>query len=114
MHEFKRTPFRLHYDVFEEIGSGQFAVVRRCVKRSTGVEFAAKFIRKRKTSTSRRGVPMEDIVREVEILCQMNHDNVISLHDVYDNGSEVILVMELVKGGELFGHFSTIQRIAVI
>lgn len=40
------APFEQHYEVEEEIGSGQFAVVRRVRKRATGELFAAKFIRK--------------------------------------------------------------------
>uniref|UniRef100_A0A674NFT6 Death-associated protein kinase 1 n=1 Tax=Takifugu rubripes TaxID=31033 RepID=A0A674NFT6_TAKRU len=68
------------YDIGNELGSGQFAVVRRCRHRSTGVEYAAKFIKKRRSKSSRRGVSREDIERE----------------------AEVILILELVAGGELF------------
>ena len=40
------APFEQHYEVEEEIGSGQFAVVRRVRRKATGELFAAKFIRK--------------------------------------------------------------------
>uniref|UniRef100_A0A3Q3APX8 non-specific serine/threonine protein kinase n=1 Tax=Kryptolebias marmoratus TaxID=37003 RepID=A0A3Q3APX8_KRYMA len=84
------------------VGSGQFAVVRRCRHRSTSVEFAAKFIKKRRSKSSRRGVTREDIEREVNILKEIQHPNIIMLHEVFENKAEVILILELVAGGELF------------
>uniref|UniRef100_A0A6I8PH50 Death associated protein kinase 1 n=1 Tax=Ornithorhynchus anatinus TaxID=9258 RepID=A0A6I8PH50_ORNAN len=91
-----------YYNTGEELGSGQFAVVKRCRERSTGVQFAAKFIRKRRSRSSRRGVSREDIEREVAILRQIRHPNLVALHDVYETGSDVVLILELVAGGELF------------
>nr|XP_020661485.1 death-associated protein kinase 1 isoform X2 [Pogona vitticeps] len=91
-----------HYEVGEELGSGQFAVVRKCREKSTGAQYAAKFIKKRRTKSSRRGVSREDIEREVNILKEIQHPNVITLHDVYESKMDVILILELVAGGELF------------
>ncbi|KAF0034281.1 hypothetical protein F2P81_014347 [Scophthalmus maximus] len=84
------------------LDSGQFAVVRRCRHRGTGVEYAGKFIKKRRSKSSRRGVTREDIEREVDILKEIQHPNIITLHDVFENKAEVILILELVAGGELF------------
>ncbi|XP_036454240.1 death-associated protein kinase 1 [Colossoma macropomum] len=91
-----------YYEIGDELGSGQFAVVRKCRKKSTGLEYAAKFIKKRRSKSSRRGVTKEDIEREVSILKEIQHPNVITLHDVFENKNEVILILELVAGGELF------------
>lgn len=91
-----------HYEIGEELGSGQFAVVRKCREKSTGEQYAAKFIKKRRTKSSRRGVSREDIEREVNILKEIQHPNVITLHDVYESKMDVILILELVAGGELF------------
>jgi len=55
---------------------------------------AAKFIRKRR-STGRMGQKIEDINREIEILREIEHENIIKLLEVFDNGNEVILVLEL-------------------
>ncbi|RVE67834.1 hypothetical protein OJAV_G00085590 [Oryzias javanicus] len=90
------------YEIGEELGSGQFAVVRRCRHRSSGAEFAAKFIKKRRSKSSRRGVSREDIEREVNILKEIQHPNIITLQEVFENKAEVILILELVAGGELF------------
>uniref|UniRef100_A0A7I4Y1A2 Non-specific serine/threonine protein kinase n=1 Tax=Haemonchus contortus TaxID=6289 RepID=A0A7I4Y1A2_HAECO len=103
--KFNEAPFDAVFDVGDELGSGQFAVVRKVVKKATGEEFAAKFIKKRRYATSRRGVTRANIEREVSVLRTVGgHSNVIELHEVYETPSDVILVLELVSGGELFDH----------
>lgn len=99
---FKQQKVEDVYEIGEELGSGQFAIVKKCQERSTGVEYAAKFIKKRQSRASRRGVRREEIEREVNILQQILHANIIKLHDVYENRTDVVLILELVSGGELF------------
>uniref|UniRef100_A0A8B9EQM4 Death-associated protein kinase 1 n=1 Tax=Anser cygnoides TaxID=8845 RepID=A0A8B9EQM4_ANSCY len=99
---FRQENLEEHYETGEDLGSGQFAVVKKCREKNTGQQFAAKFIKKRRTKSSRRGVSREDIEREVSILKEIRHPNVITLHDVYENKTDVILILELVAGGELF------------
>lgn len=82
--------------------SGQFAIVRKCRQKGTGKEYAAKFIKKRRLSSSRRGVSREEIEREVSILREIRHPNIITLHDIFENKTDVVLILELVSGGELF------------
>ncbi|XP_061013319.1 death-associated protein kinase 2-like isoform X2 [Dama dama] len=75
---------------------GQFAIVKKCRKKSTGLEYAAKFIKKRQSRASRRSVCLEEIQREVSILRRVLHPNVITLHDVFENRTDVVLILELV------------------
>ncbi|XP_017260998.1 death-associated protein kinase 2 isoform X1 [Kryptolebias marmoratus] len=102
MAAFKHQNVEDFYDVGEELGSGQFAVVKRCKEKTTGTQYAAKFIKKRPSRVSRRGVKREEIEREVDILQQIRHPNIVELHDVYENRTDVVLMLELVSGGELF------------
>ncbi|XP_043481239.1 calcium/calmodulin-dependent protein kinase type II alpha chain-like [Leptopilina heterotoma] len=44
------TRFSDNYDLKEELGKGAFSVVRRCVQKSSGLEFAAKIINTKKLS----------------------------------------------------------------
>ncbi|KAK0146522.1 Calcium/calmodulin-dependent protein kinase type II delta 2 chain [Merluccius polli] len=44
------TRFTDEYQLFEELGKGAFSVVRRCVKISSGQEYAAKIINTKKLS----------------------------------------------------------------
>ncbi|KAM7103035.1 death-associated protein kinase 2 isoform 2-T3 [Ciconia maguari] len=99
---FKQQKVEDIYEIGEELGSGQFAIVKKCRDKSTGVEYAAKFIKKRQSRASRRGVRREEIEREVTILQQILHANIIKLHDIYENKTDVVLILELVSGGELF------------
>jgi len=62
--------------------SGQFAHVHRVVEKNSQNEYAAKFIKKKRLETSRRGVAREDIRKEIMILAEMEHANVIYLHQV--------------------------------
>ncbi|CAB1338841.1 unnamed protein product, partial [Coregonus sp. 'balchen'] len=78
---FKQQRVEDFYHIGEELGSGQFAIVKRCREKSTGLEFAAKFIKKRQSRSSRRGVRREEIEREVNILQQTQHPNIVTFHD---------------------------------
>ncbi|GAB0194011.1 death-associated protein kinase 2 [Grus japonensis] len=111
---FKQQKVEDVYEIGEELGRleclkhypvkecGQFAIVKKCREKSTGMEYAAKFIKKRQSRASRRGVRREEIEREVTILQQILHANIIQLHDIYENKTDVVLILELVSGGELF------------
>mgnify|MGYP002153712855 FL=1 len=68
--------------------------MRRCKEKSSGKEYAAKFIRKRRGG-GRRGAKMEDIQREIEVLSETSHRNIINLYEVYEANREVILILEL-------------------
>uniref|UniRef100_A0A8I6GL62 non-specific serine/threonine protein kinase n=1 Tax=Rattus norvegicus TaxID=10116 RepID=A0A8I6GL62_RAT len=102
MSTFRQEDVEDHYEMGEELGSGQFAIVRKCQQKGTGMEYAAKFIKKRRLPSSRRGVSREEIEREVSILREIRHPNIITLHDVFENKTDVVLILELVSGGELF------------
>ncbi|XP_038055671.1 serine/threonine-protein kinase DCLK1-like [Patiria miniata] len=85
------------YEVGRVIGDGNFAVVKECLNRGTKMEFALKIINKRKC------VGKEKMIQnEVSILRQVQHPNIIQLIEEFDTPSELFLVMELVKGGDLF------------
>lgn len=99
---FKQQKVEDLYVISDELGSGQFAIVKRCREKKTGIEYAAKFIKKRQSQISRRGVTREEIEREVNILRGIQHPNIVTLQDVYENKTDVVLILELVSGGELF------------
>ena len=68
--------------------------MKKCLNKETNIEYAAKYIRKRRGG-GRRGAKMEDIKKEVDILHQIDHPNIIQLYEVYETKLEVILVLEL-------------------
>ncbi|RMC13669.1 hypothetical protein DUI87_08746 [Hirundo rustica rustica] len=85
------------YKVGKVIGDGNFAVVKECVERSTGKEFALKIIDKGKCCGKEHLIE-----NEVSILRRVKHPNIIMLIEEMDTPTELYLVMELVKGGDLF------------
>ena len=42
------------------------------------------------------------LVNEIYIMRKMNHENIIGLHEVYEGEQHIYLVLDLLKGGELF------------
>ncbi|KAG9263704.1 serine/threonine-protein kinase DCLK1a isoform X1 [Astyanax mexicanus] len=93
------------YRVGRMIGDGNFAVVHECVERSTGRAYALKIINKGKC----RGKE-QMIQNEVAILRRVKHPNVVLLIEEMDTYSELYLVMELVKGGDLFDAITSATR----
>ncbi|XP_069576510.1 ribosomal protein S6 kinase alpha-1 isoform X1 [Brachyistius frenatus] len=88
----KNLLFSDGYVLKEDIGMGSFSVCKRCVHKTTNTEYAVKMIDKTSTDPS----------EEIEILLRYGqHPNIITLKDVYDNGKQVFLVTELMRGGEL-------------
>ncbi|XP_066137152.1 serine/threonine-protein kinase DCLK2 isoform X2 [Saccopteryx bilineata] len=85
------------YKIGKVIGDGNFAVVKECVDRSTGKEFALKIIDKAKCCGKEHLIE-----NEVSILRRVRHPNIIMLVEEMETVTELFLVMELVKGGDLF------------
>ncbi|XP_013858751.1 serine/threonine-protein kinase DCLK1a isoform X2 [Austrofundulus limnaeus] len=93
------------YKVGRMLGDGNFAVVRECVELSTGREYALKIINKGKC----RGKE-HMIQNEVAILRRVKHPNIVLLIEEVDTYGELYLVMELVKGGDLFDAITSANR----
>uniref|UniRef100_A0A3P9IAH9 Serine/threonine-protein kinase DCLK2 n=1 Tax=Oryzias latipes TaxID=8090 RepID=A0A3P9IAH9_ORYLA len=85
------------YKVGKVIGDGNFAVVKECVERATGQEFALKIIDKARCSGKEHLIE-----NEVAVLRRVRHPSIIQLMEVDETPTQLFLVMELVKGGDLF------------
>ncbi|KAJ8771512.1 hypothetical protein K2173_026689 [Erythroxylum novogranatense] len=88
------------YVLGEQLGWGQFGVIRGCTDKLTGEVLACKSISKDRlvTSDDARSVKLE-----IEIMTRLSgHPNVVDLKAVYEDEDYVHLVMELCAGGELF------------
>ncbi|XP_076296517.1 calcium/calmodulin-dependent protein kinase II isoform X28 [Lasioglossum baleicum] len=92
------TRFSDNYDLKEELGKGAFSVVRRCVQKSTGHEFAAKIINTKKLTAR----DFQKLEREARICRKLQHTNIVRLHDSIQEENCHYLVFDLVTGGELF------------
>ncbi|XP_030019482.1 calcium/calmodulin-dependent protein kinase type II delta chain isoform X11 [Sphaeramia orbicularis] len=92
------TRFTDEYQLYEELGKGAFSVVRRCVKKSSGQEYAAKIINTKKLSARDH----QKLEREARICRLLKHPNIVRLHDSISEEGFHYLVFDLVTGGELF------------
>uniref|UniRef100_A0A671TD94 calcium/calmodulin-dependent protein kinase n=1 Tax=Sinocyclocheilus anshuiensis TaxID=1608454 RepID=A0A671TD94_9TELE len=92
------TRFTDEYQLYEELGKGAFSVVRRCVKKSTSQEYAAKIINTKKLSARDH----QKLEREARICRLLKHSNIVRLHDSIAEEGFHYLVFDLVTGGELF------------
>ncbi|XP_051953407.1 calcium/calmodulin-dependent protein kinase type II subunit beta-like isoform X11 [Xyrauchen texanus] len=92
------TRFTDDYQLYEELGKGAFSVVRRCVKLSTGQEYAAKIINTKKLSARDH----QKLEREARICRLLKHPNIVRLHDSISEEGFHYLLFDLVTGGELF------------
>ncbi|XP_059422529.1 calcium/calmodulin-dependent protein kinase type II subunit gamma-like isoform X11 [Carassius carassius] len=92
------TRFTDENQLYEELGKGAFSIVRRCVKKSTGQEYAAKIINTKKLSARDH----QKLDREARICRLLKHPNIVRLHDSISEEGFHYLVFDLVTGGELF------------
>ncbi|KAE8750775.1 hypothetical protein FOCC_FOCC002485, partial [Frankliniella occidentalis] len=58
--------------IFSPVYRGAFSVVRRCVQKSTGLEFAAKIINTKKLSAR----DFQKLEREARICRKLQHPNI--------------------------------------
>lgn len=102
--------FYAKYEPKEVLGRGGCSVVRRCIEKETGQQFAAKIIDLSDSSTD--GV-YEATMREVEVLRLVaGHPFIIELHDVFESSTFIFLVFELCEHGELFDHLTTVVTLS--
>ncbi|XP_078247229.1 calcium/calmodulin-dependent protein kinase type II subunit gamma isoform X22 [Pogona vitticeps] len=92
------TRFTDEYQLYEELGKGAFSVVRRCVKKTSSQEYAAKIINTKKLSARDH----QKLEREARICRLLKHPNIVRLHDSISEEGFHYLVFDLVTGGELF------------
>jgi len=87
------------YDVHELLGSGSFGDVKRVVHRESGREYACKIMSLHKIKVNNLGAQVK---REISVLRQLDHVNVVKLIEVLKNKKHMFIICELVKDGDLF------------
>ncbi|XP_055998357.1 serine/threonine-protein kinase DCLK2-like isoform X3 [Ostrea edulis] len=85
------------YDLGRTLGDGNFAIVRQSKLKAGGGEYAMKVIDKPKLKGKEHMVE-----NEIEIMKDCHHPNIVKLYEEYETSDKIYLVMELVKGGDLF------------
>jgi len=101
--------FYQKYDPKEVIGKGLSSVVRKCVEKATGKEYACKIIEFNDDSADERNATL----REIQILKLVGgHPNIIDIIASFETPSYVFIVMELCPYGELFDYLTQVVRLS--
>merc|ERR1719159_1863738 len=101
--------FKAQYDITEVLGEGTYGKVRKARCRQTGELRAMKQM---KIGSQEDGVP-STAIREIAILKELAHDNIVRLLDVFCKPGELVLVFELMESDlkkhmkALGGHLSS-------
>uniref|UniRef100_A0A5B6YIN9 mitogen-activated protein kinase kinase n=1 Tax=Davidia involucrata TaxID=16924 RepID=A0A5B6YIN9_DAVIN len=85
-------------DRINRIGSGSGGTVYKVLHRPTGKLYALKVIYGNHDDSVRR-----QICREIEILRDVDHNNVVKCHDMFDHAGEIQVLLEYMDSGSLEG-----------
>ena len=87
-----------YYDIKETLGKGKFGLVKAAEHKKTHKRVAVKVMTKKEMTVQ----DVELQRREIEILKMCQHPYIIRLLDIFENQDYIYIVMENLKGGDLF------------
>ncbi|PWN21166.1 Pkinase-domain-containing protein, partial [Microstroma glucosiphilum] len=106
-----------NYLLLQTLGEGEFGKVKLGVHKEWGEEVAVKLIKREKVGGDKMrldisppGVPPKDpakmtkVEREIQVLKDMRHPNIVRLYEVIESDRYIGIVLEYASGGELFDH----------
>ena len=92
--------FEDKYETKEKLGEGHFAIVKKCIEKQSGKEYAVKIISKQKLGK----IDMDLIIQEKNYMRLINHPNIVCLVEDFEDEKYIYLVMEYYKGGDLYSY----------
>ena len=96
------------YVIKRTIGRGTFSKVKLAINKSTNQKVAIKILEKSKIVESD---DLERIIREMEIIIEFNHPNVIRVHEIFETEDNYLIIMDYCSGGELFNYIVQCQSL---
>ncbi|EAR92244.1 calcium-dependent kinase (macronuclear) [Tetrahymena thermophila SB210] len=88
------------YIIHNQIGQGHFGVVKKVVHKITNEERAVKIIQKSQEKAQKYSL------NEIELLRSLDHPHILKIYEFYEDKNNFYVVLELLKGGELFDKIS--------
>lgn len=95
------------YELLEIIGDGAFAIVYKAIYIPTEQKVAIKVISK---DIIKEEAEKERLQREIDVMIQLQHINIVTLHDFFEEEQNYFLVMDLCSGGDLWEYMMASQR----
>ncbi|KAK3723293.1 hypothetical protein LTR37_002016 [Vermiconidia calcicola] len=90
------------YILGQTLGEGEFGKVKMGWKKDSTVQVAIKLIRKESLQSNTTRLPK--IYREIGILRDLQHPNIVRLHEFVETERHMGIILEYASGGELFDY----------
>ena len=97
------------YIIKRTIGEGTFSKVKLGINKITNEKVAIKILEKSKIVEKD---DLDRILREMKIITELNHQNVIKVHEMCESNEYFVIIMEYCEGGELFNYIVENQRLS--
>lgn len=88
-----------------KLGKGKFSTVYECQNKETQEIVAMKHIHKPSLTERER----EFLREEIQIIKLISHPNIVSMRETYETEKYMFIIMDQVKGGELFEHIKNYE-----
>ena len=96
------------YLIKNNLGEGTFGKVKLGIYLKSGEKVAIKIISKKKLKEKNDQIHLK---REIDLLQKLNHINIISVYEIFENIDNYYIVMEYCSKGELFNYIVSKRRL---
>ena len=96
------------YLLKNDLGEGTFGKVKLGIFIKTGEKVAIKIINKKKLKQKNDKIHLK---REIDLLQKINHINLISVYEIFENIENYYIIMEYCNKGELFNYIVDKRRL---
>lgn len=93
------------YMLGQTLGEGEFGKVKLGWKKDGSSQVAIKLIRRETVASNPTRLPK--IYREISILRELQHPNIVRLHEMVETERHIGIILEYASGGELFDYILT-------
>ena len=102
IYQLNQSKYQSKYKPITTIAKGAFGPVIKSKDLQTSNEVAVKILSKETCSQS----TITQLIREITVLQNVNHPNIVKLYDYFETSNEVYIIMEYIKGGTLMDFIS--------
>ena len=107
--DFQKNKILCDFIIKEKIGEGTFSTVKLAINRQTHEKVAIKIMQKNKIILDEDKKRLE---REIQVLKILRHPNLVQLYSVVETDEKIYLIMEYIKGIELFDYIVNKKKLS--
>ena len=96
------------YIIKKTLGKGTFSKVKLGIHKATNEKVAIKILEKSKIKEKD---DLQRIIREMQILNELNHPNIVKVYEICESEEYFFIIMEYCSGGELFNYIVKNHRL---